>query len=114
MLLHTLYTLSGILYANTYIIQFICSITYIAERTGLEPALRMNVEQLSKLRQYHYAYLSMGPVKILHIITSRGHEDDFAEKVGFEPTRHPKGETVFKTAAVTQTLSANFSVFAQN
>ena len=51
----------------------------IAERTGLEPALRTNVEQLSKLRQYHYAYLSKSPVKNLHVITSRGHEDDFAE-----------------------------------
>ncbi len=32
-----------------------------------------------------------------------------AEGVGFEPTRHPKDETVFKTAAVTQNLSANLS-----
>lgn len=35
---------------------------YLAERKGFEPSLRINAEQLSKLVQYRYAYLSMGPV----------------------------------------------------
>lgn len=59
----------------------------------------------------NYAYLSMGPVILFIISPQTGPQEwDFnAERVGFEPTRHPKDETVFKTAAVTQNLSANLS-----